>query len=37
MTNAAFLTAKIIDIGLVVSYYIVAAFLLSWVIDVWTG
>lgn len=37
MVTAAFLTAKILDIGLVTTYYFMAAFFLAWLVDYWYG
>jgi hypothetical protein len=37
MYSLAFLTAKLLDIGLVTVYYFLAAFTLSWLVDRWMG
>jgi len=37
MYTLAFLTAKLLDIGLVTVYYFLAAFTLSWLVDHWMG
>ena len=37
MYSLAFLTAKLLDIGLVTVYYFLSAFTLSWLVDRWMG